>query len=57
MDLLNDARINPMDMMSTLEMVMALRRQSRFDGVESEFPCSIRDMTGLTRIPLAQVRP
>lgn len=65
MDLLNDANKKPVDMTSTPDIVIvlglsnrrALRRQRRVVGVESHLPCSMREMTGLTRMPPAQVSP
>lgn len=65
-DLLREASVNPADTMSTPEIVIVrgankrrnLRCHSRVDGVVGgQYPCSIREMTGFTRIPPAQVGP
>jgi hypothetical protein len=61
-----EARVKPADTMSTPEMVMvfvvnrrsSLARQRRVEGViGAQVPCSIRDITGFTAMPPAQVRP
>lgn len=63
---LKEARVNPTDIISTPAMVIVLgvnrrrilRRHSRVEGVvEAQVPCSMRDITGLTRMPPAQVSP
>jgi len=66
-EVLKEASVNPAATMSTPEMVIVrgankrkiLRRpRSRVEGVVgAQFPCSIREMTGFTRMPPAQVSP
>jgi hypothetical protein len=65
-ELLKEASMNPANIMTTPEMVIVLRvnrrrilrRHSRVEGVvEAQVPCSIRDITGFTRMPPAQVSP
>lgn len=61
-----EASMNPAETMSTPETVIVfgvnrrsiLRRQRRVEGViGAQVPCSIRDITGFTAIPPAQVSP
>ena len=61
-----EASVKPADTTRIPEMVMVfgvnrriiLRRQRRVDGVAgSQVPCSIRDITGFTTMPPAQVSP
>lgn len=65
-ELLNEASVNPRDMMSTPEIVTVfgverrriLWRHSRVEGmVSAQVPSSMRDITGFTKIPPAQVSP
>lgn len=65
-ELLKEASVNPTATISTPEMVIVrgankrkiLRRHSRVEYVFwAQSPCSIREMTGFTRMPPAQVRP
>ena len=66
MDRLKEASAKPADVMNTPDTVIVrgvnkrktLRRQRRVDGVaEAQTPCSIRAITGFTRMPPAQVSP
>ena len=61
-----EASVNPADTMSIPEMVIVLgvnrrsilRRQSRVGGViGAQLLCSMRDITGFTTMPPAQVSP
>ena len=65
-DLLKEASMNPAHTTSTPEMVIVLgdnkrrilRRHSRVEGVVgAQVPCSMRDITGFTRMPPAHVSP
>lgn len=65
-ELLIEASIKPATTINTPEIVIVLgvnerkilRRHNRVDGVvETQAPCSTREMTGFTRMPPAQVNP
>ena len=65
-EVLTEASVNPADTMSTPKIGIVrgankreiLRRHSRVEGVVgAQFPCSIREMTGFTRMPPAHVSP
>lgn len=66
MELAREANAKPTDIMTTPEIVIVLgvkkrrilRRHRRLEGVaRAQVPFSIRDITGLTRMPPAQVSP